>query len=169
MTHTERFAIVDEMIKLLLQLEGITFPTAGELFAASPPDATSNNYSSTAPPPTVRIFDGSDGGETITDPKALHDRAGPDLKTLLASLLEKWIQDEYDRGQHELSCSLTPRFRALLAMLDDLGTEGVVFRTRNSPIVLQHWDLEPRNLIVSNAKTDDDNNNNNPHGAWKIT
>ncbi|KAL9581342.1 MAG: hypothetical protein Q9203_005931, partial [Teloschistes exilis] len=54
-------------------------------------------------------------------------------------------------------------------MLDDLGTEGVVFRTRNSPIVLHHWDLEPRNLIVSNAKTDDDNNNNNPHGAWKIT
>lgn len=35
MTETEKFAIVDEMIRLLCQLEAITFPTAGELIAAS--------------------------------------------------------------------------------------------------------------------------------------
>ncbi|KAL8785696.1 MAG: hypothetical protein Q9195_008542, partial [Heterodermia aff. obscurata] len=153
----DKYEIVDEFVALLARLDAVQFARAGTFSApaSGAPPAQSHDFL-TPEAPHINIFD-----EYATEPtknqKMIHDRAGPDLKLLLVSHLEKWIQDEIDRDQHELSCAIGPRFTKLLAMLSDLETEGA-FTAQPFPIVLHHCDLEPRNIMVSHAS-----------GAWKIT
>ncbi|KAL8723568.1 MAG: hypothetical protein Q9181_007261, partial [Wetmoreana brouardii] len=133
--YTDKYAIVDEFLDLLVRLESVQFATAGTLAISAPLPAQSNDFSTTELP-IVSPFD-----VHATKPSSDHqpntEPVGPNLKLLLTSHLEKWIQEEIDRGQH---------------MQDEGG-----FKDQPFPIVLHHWDLEPRNLMVSKAS-----------GTWKI-
>ncbi|KAL9584820.1 MAG: hypothetical protein Q9212_001887 [Teloschistes hypoglaucus] len=149
MTQREKYQIIDEMVKLLRHLEAITFPKAGEFVAASPPQETSNDYTTTAPPIVRSIFNESD--DLATSPRNLGNLAGLNLKRLLTTLLKNRIHHEKpDDSPPDIT--LTPRFQALLDMLDDHKTLGA-FSAQPFPIVLHHWDLEPRNIIVSRHNT----------------
>ncbi|KAL8856094.1 MAG: hypothetical protein Q9178_007289 [Gyalolechia marmorata] len=154
MDIAEKYAIVDELIVLITQLESVTFATAGTFAGSSSLPERANDFLETEDP-SVQTFD-EYATELTKDPLMIQDRAGPDLQLLLTSHMEKWIQDEIERGHHELSCAIGPRFRDLLAMLKELDDEGA-FDTQPFPIVLHHSDLEPRNLMVSKAS-----------GTWKI-
>ncbi|KAL8910592.1 MAG: hypothetical protein Q9171_004131 [Xanthocarpia ochracea] len=154
MDSAEKYAIVDELVGLVAQLESVTFTTAGTFAVSSPLPKRADDFLKTEDL-SVQIFD-EYATELTKDPKMLQDRAGPDLQLLLTSHMEKWIQDEIERGHHELSCAIGPRFRDLLAMLKELNDEGA-FDTQPFPIVLHHYDFEPRNLMVSKAT-----------GTWKI-
>ncbi|KAI4198194.1 MAG: hypothetical protein LQ350_005430 [Teloschistes chrysophthalmus] len=125
MTQPEKYQIINKVIKLLRRLETITFPKAGELIAASPPQTTSDDYTETAPPIIRSIFNESD--DLIASPQNLGGLGGRKLKRLLTTLLKNWIR---------------------------------AFAAQPFPIVLHHWDLEPRNIIVSFS---------NPCNTWKIT
>ncbi|KAL8634992.1 MAG: hypothetical protein Q9228_007474, partial [Teloschistes exilis] len=155
MAEQDKYAIIDDVIRLLYSLETVTFPKAGELIAASPAaKATSNHYTKTAPP-IVRTFTGP-----IAASNGARDRAGPNLKRFLTSSLKGRIQRESKHGPpDEESLPVAPRFKTLLAILNDLDAQGA-FDAQPFPIVLHHWDLEPRNIIVSDV---------NPSSAWKIT
>lgn len=154
MSVADKCAIVDEFLGLLVKLESVEFGTAGTFAVSGTLLPKSNDFTHTEEP-LVRIFDAF-ADEPTEDPKIVKDRAGPDVKSLLTSHFEKWTQEEYDNGQHELSCALTPRFEKLHGMLEDM-TDEATFKDQPFPVVLHHWDLEPRNLMVSKAS-----------GAWKI-
>ncbi len=154
MDYADKYAIVDEFRNLFVKVESVRFATAGTFASSAPLAAKANDYSDTEEP-AVNVFDAL-AEEPLVDPEVIRDRAGPDVKSLLTSHLDKWIQDERDRGQHEFSCSITPRFEKLKAMLQDMANEGS-FKDQPFSIVLHHWDLEPRNLMVSKAS-----------GAWRI-
>lgn len=154
MEHADKYAIVDEFLSLLLQIESVKFASGGTFAVSVPLPAKMDDFCE-FDVPVVRAFDAS-VQEPPLSPKITQDKPGTDVKSLLTSHLDKWIQEEFDRGQHELSCAITPRFEKLKAMLDDMTSEGA-FNNQPSPIVLHHWDLEPRNLMVSKAS-----------GAWKI-
>ena len=154
MDSAEKYAIVDELIVLIAQLESVTFATAGTFAVSSPLPERADDFLKTGYP-SVQIFN-EYATELTKDPKMVQDRAGLGLQLLLTSHMEKWIQDEIERGHHELSCAIGPRFRDLLAMLKELNDEGA-FDTQPFPIVLHHCDFEPRNLMVSKAS-----------GTWKI-
>lgn len=155
MAYEDKYAIVDEFRDLLVKIESVKFATAGTFALSAPLPATANDYFDIADP-AIRVFDAL--AETpLLDPDILRDRAGPDVHALLTSHLDKWIRDERDRGQHDLPCSITPRFENLKAILQDMAAAGS-FTDQPLPIVLHHWDLEPRNLLVSKSS-----------GAWHIT
>ena len=158
MDQEDKYKIVDDFVALLIRLESVRFATAGTF--AVPPSrslpAQSHDFSNTETP-HIQLFDEYATAPT-EDQSMNQDRAGPNLKLLLVSHLEKCIQDEIDRGQHELSCAVGPRFTKLLAILDNLETEGA-FDKQPFPIVLHHCDLEPRNIMVSK----------NACGTWEIS
>ena len=151
----DKRAIVDEFIDLLAKLESITFATAGTLSTPAPLPAKSIDSSNTEDP-VIRVFDAF-AREPLTDPNIIEDRAGPNVKSLLRSHLDMWIQEELGRNAHELDIAITPRFKKMLAMLEEMDEEGF-FNDQPFPVVLHHWDLEPRNLMVSKAS-----------GFWKIS
>ena len=150
----DKYAIVDEFIDLLAKIESITFATAGTLSTPAPLPAKSIDVLNTDDP-VVRVFYAF-AREPLKDPTMIKDRAGPNVKSLLKSQLDMWIQEEIGRDAHELDIAITPRFKKMLAMLEEMDEEGF-FNDQPFPVVLHHWDLEPRNLMVSKAS-----------GSWKI-
>lgn len=150
----DKLAITDLFVDLLAKLEAITFDSAGRCKAPSALPTSMNDFGS-APALVLQPFD--EGDEEFTkDPQALKDRAGPDLKALLTSLLNGWIMSDI-RSETGNDAFRIPMLRGLLAILDVLDHEGA-FASGPQPINLYHWDLEPRNIMVE--KND---------GAWRIT
>ena len=140
--HEERMAIVEQVVDLIAQLESIQFDTAGT-FASSSAD--------------VRIFDGGNT-EYLKLPSTSLDRRGTNLKAFLISHIQSWVQEELKlEGSEEKSLTISS-WKGMLAMLETLDQEGT-FAQSPYPIVLHHWDLEPRNLLVEQ----------DPSGAWRIT
>ncbi|KAL8724303.1 MAG: hypothetical protein Q9181_006892, partial [Wetmoreana brouardii] len=81
----------------------------------------------------------------------------PDLKTFLVSHLKGWISKEIKEEETSEWGSFTlASLRQLLAMVDELDDEGA-FKYGPYPVVLSHWDLEPRNIMVENSS-----------GIWRI-
>ncbi|KAL8702552.1 MAG: hypothetical protein Q9201_004269 [Fulgogasparrea decipioides] len=152
--YADKYAIVDEFLDLLVRLESVQFAIAGTFAISAPLPAQANDFSTTEDP-ICSPFD-VQATAPSSDPQPNTKPVEPNLKSLLTSNLEKWIQEEIDRDQHELSCAIGPRFKKLLAMLQDMQDEGG-FKDDPFPIVLHHWDLEPRNLMVSKAS-----------GTWKV-
>ena len=154
MSYPDKYAIVDEFLVLLHRLESVNFTQAGTF--RSPPllPYKSNNFSQIENP-LIRSFR-EWSKEAQDDHDMDNDNTGSDIKSLLIRHLNSWIQEEISRDQHDLSCSNTPRFQKLLIMIQEMDIEGF-FTDQPFPIVLHHWDLEPRNLMVSNSS-----------GAWKI-
>lgn len=140
--HEEKMVIVEQVVDLIAQLESIQFGTAGT-FAASSAD--------------VKIFDGGNT-EYLKLPSTSLDRQGPNLKAFLTSHIQSWVQEELKlEGSEEKSLTISS-WKRMLAMLETLDQEGI-FAQSPYPIVLHHWDLEPRNLLVEQGSA----------GAWRIT
>ena len=147
--HKDKIGIADQFVEVLARLESITFATSGTLTTSSPLPAAMSDVPHIANP-LVTVFDEGDA-EFVKDPKVLKDRAGPDVRSFLVSHLNGWIQKELnDEGEEE---SLTlPDLRQLLAMVEEMANEKA-FNDGPYPVVLYHWDLEARNIMVE--KTDD--------------
>lgn len=133
LTHEEKLKMIDQFVLLLARIESITFPTAGTFSPGAALDA-----------PAINIFSEGDE-EFMRDSSVAQDRAGADLKSFLLSHINGWIQKE---EKADSSFSL-PSLRSLIPMVDDLDREGAFETTiPQQPIVLHHWDLEPRNIMV---------------------
>ncbi|KAL8697066.1 MAG: hypothetical protein Q9224_002484, partial [Gallowayella concinna] len=144
LSYEEKAGIVDQFVELLAKVESVTFATAGT-FAAAPDLPSSNNG------PLIAFFNEGDE-KFMKHPMVARDRRGSDLKTFLLSHINGWIRKEYRKEKSYTLESLT----FMLTMIDDLTLEGA-FDATPHPIVLHHWDLEPRNLMVEKIA-----------GAWKI-
>ena len=146
LTYEEKVGIIDQFIKLLAKIESINFATAGTFSASADlPPLDSTVY------PPISFF--QEGDEAFMEnPTVAFDRRGSDLRLLLLSHINGWIQKE---AQEDRSFTLAS-LKFMLTMLDDLDNEGA-FKSTPSPIILHHWDLEPRNIMVENIA-----------GVWKI-
>ena len=151
--HKDKFAIADQIVDLLAKIESVTFATAGTFTASCPLPGIVCDFNITAAP-SVSIFNEGDE-EFMKDPKVWQDRAGPDVKSLLISHLNGWIQKELKDDEEQNSLTI-PSFKKLLGMMDDLDHEEA-FKDGPYPVVLHHWDLEPRNIMVEKSS-----------GAWRV-
>lgn len=147
MSQTEKLAVIDQFVGLLAQLEEVTFTTAGTFtFASGAPDTMHNFLIPAAP--SIKIFD-EGPEEFVKKPQSLQDRAGPDLKALLISHIKGFIELELSKvelnGRHR-----SDRLQPELEMIEQLDRDGC-FQDGPFPIVLHHWDLEPRNIMVENS------------------
>lgn len=150
MTREDKHQIVDQFVELLATIESITFATAGK-FTASPLPAVVTDFVTTATPTISTFLEGDE--DFIKDPQVLLDRAGPHTKALLRSHINGWIPQDIKDGKGEFT---TPLYNQLLKIIDELDSKGA-FNDGPAPIVLHHWDLEPRNIMVDNLD-----------GKWKI-
>ena len=170
MSYEEKLAIIDQVVELVVQLEAIRFPIAGLLKSKTNVTPTPACQDLDAGDLTIEPFDSRyPVDKPESDPSRLREREGPHLKDLMKSLLEGWI--EYDRrdeivrrkglGQETAwtddDTYTIPPFKRLLSMLQDLDDQSA-FKDQPYPIVLYHWDLEPRNILIENST-----------GAWKIS
>ena len=154
MSLADKYAIVDEYLHLLIKMESIKFPTSGTFAIPAPIPAQMSPFTPIGDP-LVHAFE-----PYATEPTQHTPPTGCNLPSFLTSHLTAWIREEISRAQHSLPCSIGPKFKLLLSMLDDIESESSGSFTAPSPIVLHHWDLEPRNIMVCNA---------NASGRWKIT
>ncbi|KAL8786512.1 MAG: hypothetical protein Q9213_002739 [Squamulea squamosa] len=146
LNQDEKQAIVDQFVGLLARIESIRFPTSGT-FTASQVVPTSTHSCSATLPHTITGFKKGDE-EYVQDPITAINRAGSDLKAFLVSHIEGWIEKERKHSDQYQESSLTvPYYQNLLAILDSLDDNGA-FGDKHEPIVLHHWDLEPRNIMV---------------------
>ena len=150
--RAEKLEIIDLYVNLLVRIESIRFAQAGTFVASTALPATVHDFEATAPP-SVSIF--NEGDEQVTkDSKTVRDRAGPDVRSLLLSHIDGWIQSDANTEDGPYTI---PGYKDLLAIMKDLDDEGA-FKDGPSPIVLNHWDLEPRNIMVEKTE-----------GVWEIS
>ncbi|KAL8937236.1 MAG: hypothetical protein Q9216_004528 [Gyalolechia sp. 2 TL-2023] len=147
LTHEEKRGIVDQFVQLLAKVESIRFTTAGTFTAASSVPQDNGNIAA----PSISFFNEGDE-EYMQIPNVAQERSGADLKSLLDSHTYGWIAKELKDDESLTLASL----RFLTSMIDDLDREGA-FVEKSHPIVLHHWDLEPRNIMVERIS-----------GAWRI-
>lgn len=153
--HEDKLEIIDRFVELLAKLESITFAAAGTLTASSPLPTTMLDHFPTAAPVATTFNEGD--AEFVSQPKVLEDRMGPDLKAFLVSHLDGWIQKELKDGEEEESFTL-PSLRQLLEIIDELDHEKA-FNDTPYPVILHHWDLEARNIMVEKSN----------NGSWTIS
>ncbi|KAL8725981.1 MAG: hypothetical protein Q9166_007016 [cf. Caloplaca sp. 2 TL-2023] len=150
LSYEEKAGIVDQFVELLAKVESVHFETAGS-FAASSLEP-SDDEDVTAPDLIIECFDEGDD-KFVKGSSVAQDRAGTDLKLLFQSHINGWIAQEVKKDESFSIDSL----RFFLAMIEELDKEGA-FKNASYPIVLHHWDLEPRNIMVENIS-----------GVWEIT
>lgn len=140
--RAEKHQIIDLYVDLIARIESIKFAKAGTFVASTTLPATVHDFEATAAP-SVSIFNEGDG-QVTKNSKTIQDRAGPDIKALLLSHIDGWIRSDAntDDGPYTL-----PGYKDLLAIMRDLDREGA-FNGGPCPVVLNHWDLEPRNIMV---------------------
>ncbi|KAL6715369.1 hypothetical protein ACLMJK_007635 [Lecanora helva] len=154
MSFEEKALLVDQFVKLLVKLESVTFATAGTFAASSSlPDMANDFTNDTCP--SINFFNEGDE-EFVKDPRCAADRAGPNLRALLTSHLNGWIQQEM-KGDEVHRSFIVPPFRRLLGIVESL-CKSAPLKDHLSPVVLYHWDLEPRNVMVEKIS-----------GVWTIT
>ena len=145
--HKEKLGIVDQFVEVLAKLESVTFATAGTLTTSSPLPAAMSDVPHIADP-SVTVFNEGDA-EFVKDPKVLKDRAGPDVKSFLVSHLNGWIQKEL-KGEGEDESLTLADLKQLLAIVEEMANEKA-FKDGPYPVVLYHWDLEARNIMVKKS------------------
>lgn len=137
--YKEKLAIIDQFVVLLGGIQSITFDTAGTFVADSMVSLPVSGKQPTLP---IKTFD-EGPADFLNTPETVQGRRGHDLKAFLANHIHGWIQKEPSEGP-----SLTrSSYHAMLDMVEVLNHEGA-FGAEPPPIVLHHWDLEPRNLMV---------------------
>ena len=166
----DKWAIINQFVDLMARTEGVCFPRAGNLKSKGDlPLPKSSDYISNITT-DIELFDSrTPSQEPESDVTRLVDRQGSKVQSLMRSLLEGWI--ERDRAaiiarlerqgipieEAEEMSLLIPRFQSLLTILQEMEAEKI-FKDEPYPIVLHHWDLEPRNIMVENST-----------GEWKIS
>ena len=153
--QADRFEIVDQYAELLAELENVSFPTAGSFEAPIDMAKSMNGYACTEAP-TCKFFEGGDQ-DLATDHRVVHDRAGPDVKKLLHNLISSFIAKDIEKEGADNEF-LAPKLRELLKIVHELDLEGA-FGAGPQPVVLHHWDLEPRNIMVQQGD----------NGTWRIS
>ena len=147
MSHREKLTIADELVDLIKKFESINFTTAGT-FTASPGLPDSSKTSSAETIPSISMFDEGDE-EFVQEPSCWLDRRGPDVRALLTSHLNGWIAEEL-KGDEVHRGFIVPPFQRLLTIVSELYQEATDHRSLD-PVVLYHWDLEPRNIMVEKS------------------
>ena len=150
--RAEKLEVIDTFLDMLVRIESVRFDRAGTFKTSAALPVTVHDFEATATP-SVSIF--NEGDERVTkDLKTIRDRAGPDLKNLLLSHIDGWILSDANTDDGPFTL---PGYKDLLAIMRDLDQEGA-FNGGPCPVVLNHWDLEPRNIMVEKIG-----------GAWKIS
>ena len=145
-----KIAIVEQIVELMARLESLEFSVAGK-FVAPPVDA------STAPPGSIiKIFDEGDE-DFMKGSSVVTDRQGPDLKAFLLSHMNGWVATELKREAKGDRSFAIQSYKEILTIIDTLSQEGA-FANAPCPVVLHHWDFEPRNIMVENST-----------GTWRIS
>ena len=155
LTWSEKRAIADQYIGIVAKLESIRFEAAGSLIAPSTVSEAPDGQAGVLAP-TVQVFDGYDANP-IQDPEILADRAGSDVKALYKSLIAKFVNAELQTELDRYNSHTLPYWRKMEIVVEEMDQEGF-FKDKSEPIVMHHWDLEDRNIMV--AQVD---------GKWKIT
>lgn len=171
LSQPDKFAIIDQVVDIMVQLEAIRFPTAGHLKSKGTVIPSSKDGNVVAGELVTELFDSRyPNDEHETDEARLRERGGPNLESHMRSLIEGWIERQREEDladldregkdkaawDDDMSCEI-PTYKRLLSMLRDLDDQSA-FKQQPFPIVLYHWDLEPRNILVEKS-----------HGVWKIT
>ena len=155
LAHADRLEIVDLFVELLAKHEATTYATAGGFEAPAGIPSSMNDFATlTAAVPIIKPFDEGDE-EFLEDPQVLRDRAGADVKELVISHLNGFIAMDI-RKEGEENEFLAPKLRGLLAIINELDREGA-FAAEPQIVNLHHWDLEPRNIMVTKE-----------NGTWRI-
>lgn len=157
LAHEDKLSIVDKFVELLSELESNTFPMAGTFTAPLLLPVSTRDFHTTGIP-VISIFSKGDD-EFVKDSQVLQDRTGSDLKSFLVSHIDGWIQKETrdDESTAEWRSFILPLYRQLSTIVDELENEGAL-KDGPYPVVLHHWDLEPRNIMVDDSS-----------GSWKIS
>ncbi|KAL8788379.1 MAG: hypothetical protein Q9195_007337 [Heterodermia aff. obscurata] len=152
----EKRSMIDQYIDLIVKMESIRFTTAGSLVA---PNSLPKNIESPSniPAPSTQVFNGH-STNAIEDPSILADRTGFDIKRLFKSLITKYITSELQSIADGYNGFRLPHWRRMETMLDEMEQEGF-FLAEPEPVVMHHWDLEARNIMVAK----------NPSGEWTVT
>ena len=138
---SEKEHILGQVVDLLAEMEGIQFPTVGQLVAAGGlPDAlvvdgsnTSHNTGvATASPPT--LFGG-------------RPQPGPTPTTLEDAFADRFRVWDAER-ETPLGKLLVRKFERLSGIIAEMRSLGFFEECSIAPNVLYHWDFEPRNLMV---------------------
>ena len=152
LSQEAKFEIIEQVVELVAKLESIQFDVAGT-FVAAPPEAST----ATSSHPTMQYFNEGDP-DFLSGPNVAQHRQGSDLKAFLLSHMNGWVakelKDEAEEGEKSISL---PAYRKLLSIIDALSDEGA-FAAAPYPIVLHHWDFEPRNIMVENST-----------GKWRVS
>ena len=147
LAHADKLEIVDRFVELLAEFEATTYATAGGFEAPSNIPSSMNDFAThAATVPVIKPFDQGDE-EYLENPQVLRDRTGADVKALVTSHLKGFIAMDI-RKEGEENEFLAPKLRGLLAIVDELDRGGA-FATGPQTINLHHWDLEPRNIMVT--------------------
>ena len=141
----DKLFIVDQVVDLISQIESITLRKPGH--------SLSQHFQK--PFPSLQPFHGGIDPEFLQLPQVLSARQGTDLKAFLISHIEGWIHHSSSPN----SSTTIPLYNQLLTIFNDLNHKGAFLPT-SIPIVLQHWDLEPRNVMVQQL---------GPSNEWRIT
>ncbi|KAL8715717.1 MAG: hypothetical protein Q9220_000384 [cf. Caloplaca sp. 1 TL-2023] len=151
-----KFAIVDQVVDLLAKIESIQFPHAGIFAPSSPlPDQMSDFL--TPAPPSIKLFNEGDT-EHVKTAESRHNRIGSNIYSFLDDHVQGWIEHELKiDAEREYDSVILGPLANLARITDALNTDG---DQKSYPIVLHHWDLEPRNIMVAQ---------NTSTGLWEIT
>ncbi|KAL8992784.1 MAG: hypothetical protein Q9169_006843 [Polycauliona sp. 2 TL-2023] len=145
-----KLAIIDQYVDLIAKLESITFPTAGT-FTASPLEPVETKKFLPLTDPEITFFNKGEE-EFMERPTTQPNRAGSDLKALMVSHIDGWVEKERkdSEGKPEGAFRM-PYYIKMKKILDILEAEGSFDQPES--IVLNHWDLEPRNIMVTPTAT----------------
>ncbi|KAL8846738.1 MAG: hypothetical protein Q9221_008181 [Calogaya cf. arnoldii] len=147
MTHEQIFAIIDQYVDLIAKLEAVTFDTAGSFMASALEPISTTDFS----PLGIQInFFRQGDEEYVEKPEAAIDRAGQNVKTLLVSHIDGRLETErkYEKKYSD-DTGRVPYYNKMKEILEKLDFENEFDQPQ--PIVLHHWDLEARNVMVTST------------------
>lgn len=147
LTHQEKLAIIDQYVDLIAKLEAITFEAAGTFTVSAFEPVSSNKVSPLDP--HITFFNQGDE-EFVEKPETAIDRAGPNVKALFDSHIDGWLETErkYEEEVNDDS-GRVPYYNKMKEILNTLQSDNTFDQPQ--PIVLYHWDLEARNVMVTST------------------
>ncbi|KAL8789931.1 MAG: hypothetical protein Q9195_006592 [Heterodermia aff. obscurata] len=137
MGQEERMGIVEQVVEVLGKIEAVGFGVAG----------TFEEAGSAAAVPGIKPLATAGGGMQIGR------QGGADLHAFLSCHLQAWVH-KAEPGEEFFALAAVGRLQGIL---DALRREGAF--SCSTPIVLHHWDLEPRNIMVEHQEG----------AAWRIS
>ncbi|KAL9036435.1 MAG: hypothetical protein Q9180_004303, partial [Flavoplaca navasiana] len=136
-------AIIDQYVELMSQVEAVTFATAGK-FTASALEPVSTNKFLPLADPEITFFNLGDE-DFVAKSGTEADRAGSNVKALLVSHIDGWLETERKHEEkYKEDTGRVPYYNKMKAILETM-------KVQPQPIILHHWDLEARNIMVTST------------------